>query len=239
MQLSTLTALDMLGVRPTLQADGTYRHACTVCGAAAVTTRYQTSCSDKQCRLQAAAPLDLIALKAGSYAAAARWVNTERRNDDAVSRREAEDRRRHRRILDTWLDLCSTEPVTVSHARVTGKLLADGMRLLPGQRGMVSLTEISLRRLADLAKETGAEYPDSLDIHVPPAALAFVVQTHPCRVDRIVLCHGRNSVTQIIWDRRSVGIIGLIGAGGRRYVAADYRAALELQERFYNVGRPQ
>ncbi len=236
MRLSSLTALDIAGVRPRRQPDGAYSHACVACGSAARTGGWHTQCSDPSCNYQVLSPLDTLAARFnGNYERAAAFVNDELRRT-AVTPEMVLSEMNRRRVLDFWLHHCLKQPTTLQGASQVSALREKGWYLLPSQKNMTVLTGPTIVKLIEMAMATGAEFPDALLSQHGSSAAAFVVQSIPHTIDRIVITTGRGSEWPVVWHRKRVGITGLIGMEPEHLLAADYRTALTLQRRLHDLG---
>lgn len=237
MRLGTLTALDLVGLRPRRQADGSYHHRCVACGGAAKTGNWHTQCGDPSCPTSVFSPLDLLASKSGGdYRKAADFANDQLQRK-AVTGDSAESESVRRKVVDFWLNCCRHEPNTTRIASQTAALKALGWLLLPGQRGVTVLSGATIGKLVELADETGATFPDSMRARPPTSALAYVVQTVPHTIDRIVITSGRDQECHVIWRKKRVGLVGMIGMRPVHLLAPDYRAALSLQRQLSDLGQ--
>ena len=237
MRLGTLSALDTAGVRPHRQADGSYYHACVACGSAAITGNWHTQCSDPSCAWQIFSPLDLLAAKFdGDHRKAAAHANDQLRWT-AVTPDLVEWEITRRTVLDFWIHKCLASKTTLQVAAQTTALREKGWFLLPEQRGITVLTGDVIAELVQLAEETGASFPDSMRNRPPTSAIAYVVQTVPHTIDRVVITTGKSQEWTISWVKKRVGIVGMLGLSPDHLITSDYRAALSLQRRLQDLGQ--
>lgn len=238
MRLGTLTALDTAGVRPHRQADGSYYHACVACGSAATTGNWHTQCSDPSCTWQVFSPLDILAAKFGDHRKAASVVNDQLRRREVAPETVAWETAR-REVLDFWLTRCLGRSPTMKVATQTASLREKGWYLLPEQRGIAVITGETIVALLELAERTGASFPDSMRSNPPPSAIAYVVQTLPHTIDRIVVTVGKGQECAVSWVKKRVGIVGMLGLSPDHLLASDYQAALALQRHLHDLGQPR
>ena len=237
MRLGTLSALDTAGVRPHRQADGSYYHACVACGSAAMTGNWHTQCSDPSCAWQIFSPLDLLAVKFdGDHRKAAALANDQLRWT-SVTPEMVEWETTRRTVMDFWLHKCLASKTTLQVATQTAALREKGWFLLPEQRGITVLTGEVIAELVQLAEETGASFPGSMRNRPPTSAIAYVVQTVPHTIDRIIITTGKSQECKISWVKKRVGIIGMLGLSPDHLITSDYRAALSLQRRLQDLGQ--
>lgn len=237
MRLGTLTALDTAGVRPRRQADGSYYHACVVCGSAAITGNWHTQCSDPSCSWQIFSPLDILAAKFdGSHRKAAELANDQLRRQ-AVTSEMTEWETTRREVLDFWLSKCLARQPTIQVASQTAALGEKGWLILPEQRGIAVLTGEVIAELVLLAERTGASFPDCMRSRPPTSAIAYTVQTVPHTIDRVVITTGKSQEWTITWVKKRVGIVGMLGLSPDHLLASGYREALSLQRRLHDLGQ--
>ena len=116
MRIGILTALDLAGVRPRRTAGGAYQHQCVSCGFAALSGSWHSQCSNPVCEVGVFSPLDILATKfGGSHKSAAEYANLQLRRS-AVSKDDAEQESRRRRVMDFWRSCCLDSPTTLRMA---------------------------------------------------------------------------------------------------------------------------
>lgn len=236
MRLGTLTALDIAGLRPHRQADGSYYHACVACGSAARTGNWHSQCGDPSCSWQVFSPLDILTAKFGGHRKAGEVANDQLRRKSVTSEEIAWEIIR-REVLDFWLTRCVGRSPTMRVAAQTSALREKGWYLLPGQKGVAVITGETIKELVELAERTGASFPDSMRNNPPPSAVAYVVQTLPHTIDRIVITAGKDQECVVAWVKKRVGIVGMLGMSPDHLLASDYRAALALQRSLHDLGQ--
>ncbi len=238
MRLGTLTALDLTGVRPLRQADGAYHHACVDCGHAARTGNWYTRCGNPDCATQVFSSLDLVARKFQmSHPEAAEFTNAQL-GREMVTKEMADHETGRRAVLDAWLAGCRGATHTFGLANKLNKLNSSGYLVMPGQLGSSVVTGATIRSLVSVALATGADVPDIMLQQPPEHAVAYVVQSVPHTIDRVVISTGVRE-WHLVWHLKRVGLVGLLGANDRQLVAPDYRSALALQRHLSDVGDPQ
>jgi hypothetical protein len=238
MRLSAITALDIAGVRPIRQPNGSYAHACVVCGSPATTGRYHTQCSDPACRYSVLSPLDTVAARfGGDHSKAAAFV-TDQMEREAVDSEEAAWEATRRRVMDFWIHKCLRHRTTTQIAAQVAVIKDKGWFIMPDQTGMAVIAGDTISSLILLAAETGAEFPDILMRRQPATAVAMIVQSVPHTIDRIVITTGKGSEWSIVWNPKRVGVVGMLGMRDNRLVTSDYREALALQRSLSDIGSP-
>lgn len=239
MRLGILTALDLAGLRPVRQADGSYRHACPTCRGRAWSDSGHTHCLDPVCPSAIFTPLDIIraAYKETALEACSR-VNLHLRCT-AVEPGDAAVDQNRRDVMDAWLQ-AARSPQPIGAILLKHRLSKDGLTLHPGSLNMALLGKEALLQLLAAAVRCGAEVPPTLLLNPPDAVLAWISQSTPGSIDRIILRTRRQS-WQLVWNKVRFGLTGLIGTtpGSRRLVALGHERALSGQRSLSLAGTPQ
>lgn len=231
--MTPITALDIAGLRTHRLERWAYQHDCLWCGADSWAGAFHSQCVNAACSHQVSSPLDILArsMFAGDYDAAGVLVRKRLNVQDAGE----QERKSSRAVLDFWLACCSRQ--TSSEAQqVAGRMSRDGRHILGSRFGATVLDRSMIDDLIAIAGRTGGEFPESWLLSPPMPCAAFVIQSTPHTIDRIVLL--RNGPNEVVWNRRAAGISGLIGLtpGKPRYLAPSFEAALAMQFSLTNTG---
>ena len=192
-------------------------------------------CYSMSCPMQVATAEDLVAHVEGGYIKAAHYigVSVDRAPDLATAAR----REQERKVLDSWLALCFL-PETTAATKLISKAQARGLGVKTSRLGSVVLDAGRMELLRDMAIETGAEYPDGWTTNPPTAAQVVCVQTRPHTIDRLIIYKNNGHTDEVVWNRFSAGVTGLMGIlpKRRKFLAADATAAMRLQYEMLRQG---
>ncbi len=234
LNVTPLTALDLVGITVRRMSGWAYRHACPRCGSDAWAGRHVSQCVSRHCTAQVMAPLDIVAEHhQGDYVEADRIASAALRqpaDPEAAARRAVE-----RRVLDFWLRSCLA-PRSCESERVAQRMDRDGRSQNASTFSVTILGKEQIAELIKLAMATGAELPVGWQDDPPPPSAAYCVQTNPFTIDRIVLL--RRGESSVIWRKVRSGFTGLIGLQPERprFLAPSIQAALTLQTGLAKVG---
>ena len=151
--------------------------------------------------------------------------------------RAAIRRSQQRRVLDAWVQFCQSPP-TSEAIRLSSRMQSKGFGIRHSKFNALVLDSHQIEALWNLARETGATYPESWDKSLPPASRAFAVQSRPSVIDRILVMNHRGTVQEVVWNRYAAGFCALIGLrpDNPRLVAADIEVAQRMQHDRATIG---
>lgn len=222
------TALDIVGILPKKISATLIDHPCPWCGDRALSGRWHMQCWNTSCQAYTAAPEDIVLHHVGGDVHKAADLIFERTGRESLGTLMLRVERR--KVLDFWMEICN-EQRTIEEIAMMTRLERDGMSGVVSPTSMVPMGRARMVRLMRLAAATGADYPPSWTDETPPLpALAYIVQSAPHSVDRIMLMYS-NGDRSITWRDRFAGISGLLGVRpyDRRPLVWGKDAALRAQ----------
>lgn len=230
-----LTAIDLIGEKASALDQWAHHLNCPWCGEEAWAVADYFQCHNEACPTQTASAEDYLALHLGGHEQAAQFVTQKCQTplDLAAARR----RMRERAVLDMWLGFCQSPPTTEATGMIN-RLESKGFGIKHSAYNAVVLDGVQMKQLVEVAKETGAEYPDQWDAQPPSDGRAFCVQTRPYTIDRILIMDRRGRTSEVVWNRYTAGFCSLIGLSPRKpkLVTANIETALWAQHEMAAVG---
>jgi hypothetical protein len=99
------------------------------------------------------------------------------------------------------------------------------------------LNSVKIKLLIDVAVETGGIVPERWLEEPPETSMAYVVQSNPHTIDRIVVNVGKTTQS-IVWHKKRAGLSGLIDTdpGVTHFLSASKTDALMLQKKLRRSG---
>lgn len=233
--MTPLTALDLARIPFRRLGPTSHTFNCPSCGGLAWAGRAHLQCTSPECQHKVFAPLDILHLvwRAPYEECADTAAATIGRHPDygtALSRKNA------RHVLNVWFDLCR-RPLTAAEILLSNALSRAGMDTFNLGNSAAILNSEKLKILLTIALETGAVIPDIWLEEPPDTSMAYVVQSNPHTIDRIVVTVGKTSKS-IVWHKNRAGLSGLIDTdlGITQFLAPSKTDALMLQKNLRRTG---
>lgn len=233
--MTPLTALDLARISFRRLGSTSHTFTCPSCGGLAWAGRAHLQCTSQECQHKVFAPLDILHMvwQATYEECVEISAATIGRNPDyemAISRRNA------RCVLTAWFDICRL-PLTAAEVLLSNALNRSGMDTFNLGNSAAILNAEKLKHLLTIAVETGATIPDRWMEEPPETSMAYVVQSNPHTIDRIVVTVGKTTQS-IVWHKKRAGLSGLIDAapGITQFLSASKADALMLRKKLRRTG---